>query len=320
MPNTNSDGLLPTTSLAVDTQEAEDISARRHNPISSAVFDFIPTDLDSGLFLEFPDIITTDDNGPQAENWSDFDQMAWDAEGLGTQLANQRFCSPKATHDISAALQTEDTLSFTFPDDRVLEVPSLDLLNAAMKVAQRLNVSNLIWDFSAISPFYQESSSSSPLSISSQPSSTTPSQASESSLSSQRSASSSTNPDTLPAHLRPTSIQRLIPHHPILDLLPWPSTRNKLIQVFNLPAEVRPDSAQDPMALLRLVQDLEDDGGEGVRISGRDPFEPQSWEIGQIMLERWWWAFEIGVVEASNRARMKRGEKRLTLTRSEIER
>lgn len=313
---TKNDEIQPNPSLTVgDTQYEEVPSAHRDNPIPPAILDFIPNDIDSELFLEFPDVVTSDNLNPQTEGWSDFDLVTWDTDGLESQLPVQQFCNPKAVHDISAELQTEDTLSFTFPDDRVLEVPSLTLLNAAMKVAQRLNVSNLIWDLSAISPFYQNSSASSPSSISSQPSFTTHSQGSESlSASSHESVAPLRNFDALPPHLRPTTTQRLIPHHPILDLLPWPSTRNKLIQVFSLPAEVRPRSAQDPMALLRLVHDLEDDGGEGVRINGRDPFEPHAWEIGQIMLERWWWAFEIGVVESSNRARANRGEKRLTLT------
>lgn len=120
----------------------------------------------------------------------------------------------------------------------------------------------------------------------------------------------------LPYHLLPTPTQRIIPHHPIIDLLPWPSTRDKLIHVFHLPVNLRPENAQDPLSLLRLVYDMEDDGGEGMRISGRDPFEPCAWEIGQVVFERWWWAFEIGVVERSNRTRVSRGESQLTLDKS----
>lgn len=309
------DGIQPNTPLNVDNQGEGDIFAHCDNPISPAISGLIPADIDSELFLEFPDVVALDASDPQTGGWPGFDQMTWDADGLGSQLAIQEICNPKAIQDISAKLQTEDTLSFTFPDDRVLAVPSLTLLNAATKVAQRLNVSNLIWDLSAISPFYQESPAASPSSILPRPFYRTPSQGSDSlSVSSRETASGPTNFDALPPHLRPTPTQRLIPHHPILDLLPWPNTRNKLIQVFNLPAELRPGSAQDPMALIRLVHDLEDDSGEGVRISGRDPFEFHAWEIGQIMLERWWWAFDIGVVETSNRARVNRGEKRLTLT------
>lgn len=209
------------------------------------------------------------------------------------------------TYDLSAELQADDTSFFTFPDDRILEVPSLTLLNAAVKVAQRLNIHGLIWDFTAVSPFYTPTSSN--YSISSPPSL-------QSGLStSATSPASSVDLTELPSHLLPTRTQCVIPHHPIIDLLPWPSTRDKLIQVFHLPVSLRPETARDPMGLLRLVYDMEDGSGEGMRISGDDPFEPSVWEIGQVVFERWWWAFEISVVKRSNRARGNRGEKILSL-------
>lgn len=157
-----------------------------------------------------------------------------------------------------------------------------------MKVALRLNIVDTIWDLSASSPFY---------------------------MTGDLSSSSSTQLDLslLPAHLQPTPSQRLIPHHPLLDLLPWPTTRDKLIQVFSLPAEMRPKTAQDPMGMVRLVYDMEDPSGEGMRVTGEDPLEAKGWEIGQVLFERWWWAFEVAVVEGSNSRRRGRGENGLTL-------
>ncbi|GAM36817.1 hypothetical protein TCE0_018r06210 [Talaromyces pinophilus] len=213
--------------------------------------------------------------------------------------------------DISSELQTSEAATFTFPDDRLLEVPSLVLLRAALQVAQRLNIADLIWDLGANSPFYQghafpDSATSSPSSHA--PSLQTPSLTINTDLSSA----------VLPAHLRPTTTQILIPHHPILDLLPWPSTRDKLIRVFNLPPHLRPKSAQSPMGLVQLVQDMEDDTGEGVRPDSCDPFDACGWEIGQLMFEKWWWAFETEVVVRSNQARKKRGKNALTMQGSEI--
>lgn len=213
--------------------------------------------------------------------------------------------SVDGTYDLSAELQADDTSFFTFPDDRILEVPSLTLLNAAVKVAQRLNLNNLIWDFTAVSPFYNPESSNKSIS--------SPSSLETGLSTSATSPASSVDLTELPSHLLPTRTQRMISHHPIIDLLPWPSTRDKLIQVFHLPVNLRPSTAQDPMGLLRLVYDMEDGGGEGMRISGDDPFEPSVWEIGQVMFERWWWAFEISVVERCNRARGNRGERVLSL-------
>ncbi|KAH8424239.1 uncharacterized protein LDX57_001997 [Aspergillus melleus] len=226
--------------------------------------------------------------------------------------------------DISTALQTSETSSFTFPDDRILEVPSLTLLNAATKVAHRLNLAHLIWDLTATSPFYRprelSNSVTSPPSLgsSSNPAYSSTSASSNSDCVSDSGHSDNPNtgsPDltTLPPHLQPTQTQRLIPHHPVLDLLPWPGTRDKLIQVFNLPEHLRPKNAQDPMGLMRLVYDMEDIGGEGIKVQSRDPFEAEGWEIGQVMFQRWWWAFEVGVVESSNQKRRGRGEGVLSL-------
>jgi hypothetical protein len=212
--------------------------------------------------------------------------------------------------DISTELQNYDASFFNFPDDRMLEVPSLTLLNAAMKVAQRLNVTELIWDMTAISPFFQQNVSQS--SSASLPSLDSLGSSPEKSSASSAQVTDLPEFDELPSHLQPTPTQRLVPHHPILDLLPWPGARDKLIQVFNLPIDMRPKSAQDQLGLVRLVYDMEDPGGEGVNIRGQDPFSPVEWEIGQLMFERWWWAFESSVVESSNCLRRKRGERALT--------
>ncbi|KAJ5090730.1 hypothetical protein N7532_009414 [Penicillium argentinense] len=214
------------------------------------------------------------------------------------------------TFNISEELQADDTAFFTFPDDHTLEVPSLTLLNAAMRVAQQLNVSDIIWDMTAISPFYQglhhsdSDSSLSPPSLDSGLSTSRPSPTN---------SSLQMDPNELPLHLQPTRTQRLIAHHPLLDLLPWPSTRDKMIQVFNLPVHMRPSNAQDPMGLVRFVYDMEDESGEGVLVTGQNPFEPGTWEIGQLLFEKWWWAFDTAVVESSNRSRKNRGKAKLVI-------
>lgn len=79
-----------------------------------------------------------------------------------------------------------------------------------------------------------------------------------------------------------------------------------------MPAHLRPSSASHPMAMMNLVYDIEDPS-EGMRVSGRDPFELDVWEVGQIVFERWWWAFETRVIELSNRWRRSRGQQGLVL-------
>ncbi|PGH18337.1 hypothetical protein AJ80_04515 [Polytolypa hystricis UAMH7299] len=195
------------------------------------------------------------------------------------------------TPNLSSALQSHQASTFSFPDDHLLEVPSLTLLRAILTVATRLNLTEHVWSLTGLSPFYTGSTGLS-------------------------SSSSSTSPLPLPADLppnfHPTPTQRLVPHHALLDLLPWPVTRDKLIQVFSLPKHLRPASAADPMGLLRLAYDMEDPA-EGVRVSGADPFKAEMWEVGQLVFQRWWWAFDEGIVERSNRLRKGRGQGGLVL-------
>ncbi|KAK2874930.1 hypothetical protein FQN49_001931 [Arthroderma sp. PD_2] len=195
------------------------------------------------------------------------------------------------TQQLSSALQSYQSSNFTFPDDKILDVPPLTLLRAMLAIATRLNLTDYIWNMAGISPFYTGPTGLDDIGV--QP--RLPS-----------------NMADIPKNFHPTPTQRMVPHHAFLDLLPWPSARDKLIQVFSLPVQLRPPSAADPMGLLGLVYDMED-AGEGLRVSGPDPFSPEMWEVGQLVFQRWWWAFEGSIVEGSNRLRGARGEQGLVL-------
>ncbi|KAL4954743.1 hypothetical protein BDW69DRAFT_193789 [Aspergillus filifer] len=207
---------------------------------------------------------------------------------------------------LSDCLQTSESSIFTFPDDSLLQVPRVKLLNAAMQVALRLGVADMLWDLTAISPFYKGNPAGRATCLALTSSSFSPS-------SSSPATETEAQYTHLPTHLRPTRSQLLLPHHPMLDILPWPSTRDKLIQIFHFPPHLRPTAARDPMGLLGFAYDMEDEGGEGIRVASGDVFEPDGWEIGQLVFERWWWAFEGGVVERCDRARRGRGERGLVL-------
>ncbi|KAE8412383.1 hypothetical protein BDV36DRAFT_300952 [Aspergillus pseudocaelatus] len=219
-------------------------------------------------------------------------------------LAESLSLSTDGIYDLSTELQAHDTSSLTFPDDQILAVPSLTLLNAAVEVAQRLNIHSLMWDFTAISPFYSPVASDSSVAL--------PPSQEAGLLTSPISPASSFDLTGLPSHLLPTRTQYLIPHHPTIDLLPWTSIKDTFIQVFQLRVNLRLPTAQDPIGLMRLVFDIEHGSGEGMKISVDDPFEPSAWEIGQVVFNRWWWASEMSVVERSNRARRNKGERILS--------
>ncbi|KAF2657916.1 hypothetical protein K491DRAFT_690652 [Lophiostoma macrostomum CBS 122681] len=124
---------------------------------------------------------------------------------------------------------------------------------------------------------------------------------------------------SLPANLHPTAAQTSIPHHPLLDTLPWPSVRDKLICMFALPSCQRPAIAQDDEGLgpykgiWQIAQDLDDDR-DGMRVHGNstrwgdgNELVEESWEIGELFYRNWWWALDGRVVEISNRRRKERG-------------
>lgn len=164
---------------------------------------------------------------------------------------------------------------YTFPDEAHLEVLELKLLKGAVAIAQRLSIDQVIWSFAANSPF------------------TDPSMA-------------LANFDHLPANLRPTPTQVSQPHSAVIDMLPWPTVRDKLILVFSLPEEMRPKAAASATGMIEFVYDFED-SSEGVRIWGDDPYTDQAWEVGEKVFKNWWWAFDRDVIRRSNELRRKRG-------------
>ncbi|KAK6366902.1 hypothetical protein LTS17_010453 [Exophiala oligosperma] len=198
--------------------------------------------------------------------------------------------------------QHPTTTTTTFPDDMHLQVPELALLRGCMSIAQRLQIQDLIWSLTSESPF--------PLS------SATPTTMDAATVSgngrSLGSSPTTTSTSTailyghLPPNLRPTAAQLSIPHHPAIDLLPWPSVRDRLIHVLAQPIEYRPLGAKSPTALVDFVYDIEDPA-EGVRITGSDPQDPRNWEVGEKVFRGWWWCFDREIVKRTNELRRARG-------------
>ncbi|GIJ85000.1 hypothetical protein Asppvi_003855 [Aspergillus pseudoviridinutans] len=93
--------------------------------------------------------------------------------------------------------------------------------------------------------------------------------------------------------LRPSSTQVAHPHHPYLDILPFPSFRDRIIQLLQVqPPPFDPD---------KLCQDLKSDGlicWGSTKRDGRDkagsgaPWDIRSWEIKPWFLNKWWFLFD----------------------------
>lgn len=177
--------------------------------------------------------------------------------------------------DLESVVQLHRLQHFTFEDSYNLRVLELDLLRGCVTIAKRLNISDSIWSLQETSPFADP-------------------------------ANAHLTYDHLPLNLRPTNIQRTLPHHPVLDLLPWPTARNKMIHVFAQTPDLRPPATRCPTALLDFVYDIED-SAEGVRIWGDDPCDWQNWEVGEKVFGKWWWAFDSEIIKNSNEWRINRG-------------
>ncbi|OJJ97237.1 hypothetical protein ASPACDRAFT_8880, partial [Aspergillus aculeatus ATCC 16872] len=106
----------------------------------------------------------------------------------------------------------------------------------------------------------------------------------------------------LPPALEPTAIQRRVPHHPWLDLFPFPHLRDALIL------------AQDCIDEDQLCHDM---CGRDLEATGilvwTDPWDPMGWEVTEAFLSVWGWTVRDchDLLRSTNLWRVRRGEKRL---------
>ncbi|UNI21969.1 hypothetical protein JDV02_007907 [Purpureocillium takamizusanense] len=190
------------------------------------------------------------------------------------------FNTSPSSFDTTSSTSSSD---MSFPDTYLLPVHELTLLRAMLRIANRIGCKEQLWSLDALSPFNRGNAT--PL-------------------------------EQLPVAWRPTASQVLVPHHPLLDFLPWPGVRDRIIGIMSLPDDARPPNAVGPLALVNFAYDFEDNA-EGVRIYGADPYDPSCWEVGQVLFERWWFIFDRNVIENSNRWRRLRGAPPLALKGSE---
>ncbi|PSN73741.1 hypothetical protein BS50DRAFT_629728 [Corynespora cassiicola Philippines] len=194
--------------------------------------------------------------------------------------------SPTSTNFFAHPNISSTVPSMPFPlsaDAALLTIPTLNAMKAFGMVAAALKVGDEMWN-----PFFLHTLPPTPA-------------------------------PNLPSNFNPTPAQIAIPHHPSLDVLPWPSLREKLICMFSLPSALRPPIARDEGSewqeggLIRLVQDI-DDSKEGFIMHGdtatwQDGSElvEEAWEVGELFYRNWWWCLDRDIVEMSNRKRKGRG-------------
>ncbi|KAI0301784.1 hypothetical protein B0F90DRAFT_244094 [Multifurca ochricompacta] len=95
----------------------------------------------------------------------------------------------------------------------------------------------------------------------------------------------------LPASLRPTLVQRTVPHESVIDRIPHPDLRDRLILL---------------RGRFNLVDCLHD-FASGVTIHGDDVLAHANWEIGETWLRRYGFLVDPNTLNISNKWRRERG-------------
>jgi hypothetical protein len=103
-------------------------------------------------------------------------------------------------------------------------------------------------------------------------------------------------PHTLPPTMIPTSTQQLVPHQPYVDMLPWPSLRDRVLKSLAAINEIE------------LIMDM-----ESLKIWGSTPWDSMGWEVPPEFAKKWWFLIDDGIIRTTNFWRAQRGEEALVL-------
>ncbi|KAK2589645.1 hypothetical protein QQS21_012674, partial [Conoideocrella luteorostrata] len=109
---------------------------------------------------------------------------------------------------------------------------------------------------------------------------------------------------SIPAGLQPTALQRVVAHHPWVDLLPVPQLRDNIIG--------RDVDSYDEEGLCRAFTGRGQQGGAGV-IVWREPWDAGGWELTEEFVRSWGWVFQgcSELYQSTNMWRAQRGERLL---------
>lgn len=112
-----------------------------------------------------------------------------------------------------------------------------------------------------------------------------------------------------PAHLTPTALQKSVPHHPWLDLLPIPGLRDNILR--GIEAGLVDEELLSQELVCELLN-LEATSVPPLTIWG-DSWDVNGWEFSPDFFRRWGWLLKDSpeVWQATNRWRMRRREPRL---------
>lgn len=110
---------------------------------------------------------------------------------------------------------------------------------------------------------------------------------------------------SIPESLRPTILQRSTPHHPWLDVFPFPGMRDNLIMAG--------DTFNDEELCSDLMAFWDTRNAHAMMLVWGFPWQPENWEITEDFARKWGWLLRgcPEILVSSNRWRERRGERRL---------
>ncbi|KAL4953471.1 hypothetical protein BDW69DRAFT_165177 [Aspergillus filifer] len=113
------------------------------------------------------------------------------------------------------------------------------------------------------------------------------------------------NEENIPISLRPTHIQRTIPHHPWLDFFPFPKMRDRLILAEHL--------YDDDELCHDLMAFWDTRNTQATLIVWGQSWDPLSWEVTEGFLAKWGWLLRGSpeLLLSTNYWRRSRGERPL---------
>lgn len=100
-----------------------------------------------------------------------------------------------------------------------------------------------------------------------------------------------------PTALTPTPLQTNTPHFPYVDLIPFPSIRDRILQ------------SQHIINGVEIWGDITRD----VKVWGNTPWDDQGWEIGERFAVKWWFLMDDEVLRTTNFWRGTRDERGLSM-------
>jgi len=107
--------------------------------------------------------------------------------------------------------------------------------------------------------------------------------------------------NSIPPPLAPTLQQQMVPHKPYVDMLPWSSLRDRIL------------NSQTTINEIEFIMDMASDE---LKVWGSTPWDPTGWEMGSNLVSKWWFLMDDGILLATNFWRAQRGEEALILAQS----